>query len=70
MSFIMFSYGDIQWGDREDVAIGFRSGDKTFMLPATFTDPFVNITTTCNVGVPGLFVNRVDQDNKTLPSSI
>ena len=69
MSFVIFSYKDIQWGNREDITIGFRSGDNSYLLPASLVDPFVNITTTSNVGVPGLFVYRVDQMNITLPSS-
>ena len=67
LSFSLFSYGDIQWG--EGASIGFRSLDRDFYVPGAFTVATVNIKKTSNVGVPGLYIYRVDQESIIEPSS-
>ena len=61
LSFSLFSYGDIQWGEGEN--IGFRSLDRDFYVPGAFTAATVDIKKTSNVGVPGLYIYRVDQES-------
>lgn len=59
-SFALFLYPDIQWGG-EQVQIGFSSGSILFfMLPAARSPAVVNIDDGSNVGIPGLYVFRVD----------
>ena len=65
-SFVLFSYGNIQWSDGANV--GFNSGNRSFMLPEALTSAIVDIETTSNVGVPGLYIYRVDQDSIMEPT--
>ena len=53
-SFILFSYGDIQWGNGENLFI--------------FADGIVIVrsqigNTATNVGIPGVFSYRIDQED-------
>ena len=67
ISFVILSYGDIQWG--EGAGIGLVSEESAFDLPGSFTPASVDIDTISNVGVPGLHVFRVDQDTIMEPTS-
>ena len=60
-TYVMFHYGDIQWS-RDGVTIGFNAGDgvRFFILPEA-SDVFGLVNST-NVGIPGTFIFRVDQD--------
>ena len=60
----MFVYDDIQWGANR-ATIGFNSGDglRFFNLPEA-SDVF-SLANSTNVGIPGTFIFRVDQ-NQTL----
>ena len=59
-SYVVFIYGDIQWG--EGAQIGFNAGDGTvyFTVPGALTSATLNITQMSNVGSPGLFIYKVD----------
>ncbi len=60
-SYVLFSYGDIEWGRRAQ--IGFNAGNGRFgslALPGAGTDEAVLINTLSNVGQNGTFVFRVD----------
>lgn len=68
ISFVFFIYGAIQWGNFSN--IGFKPSDfsfvadrnsQSFMVPIALTNDTVEIETTSNVGVPGLYAFRVDQ---------
>lgn len=66
-AYVLFLYGDIQWDREGRVAIGFDSGDfgRGFNLPESESP--LNLESTSNVGLPGAYYFRVDQDNITLP---
>ena len=59
----MFLYHDIQWSS--DTTIGFNAGDRvnSFTVPESLTaDGVLNLDSTSNVGIPGMYIYRVDQD--------
>ena len=59
----MFLYHDIQWSS--DTTVGFNAGDgfNYFTLPQSVTaDGILNLDNTSNVGIPGMYIYRVDQD--------
>ena len=60
-TFVIFSYGDINWGSR--LSAGIVSRDTHVLLPGSGTEAIVNLATTSNVGYPGLYIYRVDQNN-------
>ena len=67
LSFVFFSFGDIQW--HGNAFIGFNlGGSRIFSLPGSQSPAAVDIETRSNVGVPGLFVYRVDQANVIEPN--
>lgn len=69
MTFVLFLYQEIQWG-RERTTVGFNSGDLTrfYNLPESLVgDLVLNLDMISNVGIPGVFAFRVDQDNIILP---
>ena len=60
----MFLYHDIQWSSRY-TTIGFNAGDgfHYFTIPESLTtDGVLNLDSTSNVGIPGMYIYRVDQD--------
>ena len=70
-SFVIFLYADngIQWttGDSSNgtpAHVGFNAGDgnRSATVPASRTEAIVDIETTSNVDVPGVWVLQVDQD--------
>ena len=56
-TFALFIYGDIEWGDN-DTTIGFNAGDGVRSIVVT-TQP-LDVETGSNVGVTGLYINRID----------
>ncbi len=60
------SYEDIQW--YENANIGFNSGNTSFSLPGAFTPNATHIDDYSNVGIPGLYVYRVDQNTVVEPN--
>lgn len=80
-SFVIFLYadGEIQWttGDASggrngfggtEAQVGFNAGDgiRFASVPGSRTGDIVNIDTTSNVGIPGVWVFRVDEDDITV----
>ena len=76
-SFVIFLYADggIQWttGDASDgtngfggtpAQVGFNAGDGVHFasVPGSQTPEIVNISTTSNVGIPGVWIFWVDQE--------
>ena len=59
----MFLYHDIQWSS--NTTIGFNAGDgvNSYIVPESLTaDGVLNLGNTSNVGIPGMYIYRVDQD--------
>ena len=61
LSFVFLIYTDIQWGTGSQ--IGFNAGDgvRSFTLPGALTNLTRDIDTLSNIGVPGVFIYRVDE---------
>ena len=55
-TFVLFIYAAIEWGD--GATIGFNAGDGIRSLVVT-TQP-LDVATGSNIGVTGLYINRVD----------
>ena len=74
-SFVIFLYADdrIQWsvGDvsRVDAQAGFNAGDGEFhfTISGSRTPAIVDIETTSNIGVPGKYLFRVDNETISTP---
>ena len=67
----MFLYHDIQWGE-DTSTIGFYAGDgiRSFTLSDRNTaNSDRNLDNSSNVGIPGAYFFRVDQDEIILPSN-
>ncbi len=67
LSFVTFLYDDIQWtyGTKYNAYAfaGMQLGEDlndNVVLPGSGTDDIRNLTTTSNVGVPGIWIYRVD----------
>ena len=60
MTFVFFTYGDIQWGTGAN--IGFNAGDgmRYYMAPGALTNQTLNIDEGSSVGVRALYIYRVD----------
>ena len=63
---MFFSYGSIEW--EYGANIGFNSDNISYTLPGALTNSTLDIEDSSNVGVPGLYVYRVDQESIILPS--
>ena len=76
-SFVIFLYadGEIQWttGDASNgigglggdpAQVGFNAGDgvRFASVPGSQTADIINIDTTSNVGIPGVWIFRVDEE--------
>ena len=63
-SFVIFLYADgkIQWADNALAGInaGNINGVSSTIIPGSQTPSIINITQTSNVGVPGLWMFKVD----------
>ena len=55
-TYAFFIYGDIEWGD--GATVGFNAGDGVRFIVVT-TQP-LDVETGSNVGITGLYINRVD----------
>ena len=59
----MFLYHDIQWSS--GTTIGFNAGDGVhyYTVPESLTtDGVLNLDDSSNVGIPGMYIYRIDQD--------
>ena len=63
-TYVMFLYGDIQWG-ADRTTIGFNAGDGLHFFSLPEASNVFGLVTSTNVGIPGTFIFRVDQ-NQTL----
>ena len=64
MTYVMFLYEDIEWGSNQ-TTIGFNAGDRfqSITLPESLTtEGVLNLENTTNVGIPGVYIFRVDQN--------
>ncbi len=70
LSFVTFLYEDIQWSD-DDAFAGFFHGyyGPIVFIPGSDSDAR-NLTTTSNVGVPGMWMYRVDSLNLFFPDGL
>ena len=71
-TYVLFLYEDIQWGDTS-TSIGFNAGDNLrFFNLDTSTIPggILNIENSSNVGVPGRYIFRVDQNSRLSSSYV
>ena len=63
-TYVLFLYRDIQWG-RGATSIGFNAGDgvRGFNLFESFSndESVLNLESTSNVELPGVYMFRVDQ---------
>ena len=62
-TYVMFLYHDIQ-SDSGVTTIGFNAGDGVnfITVPESLTvEGVLNLTNTSNVGLPGVYIYRVDQ---------
>ena len=68
----MFLYHDIQWG--EDIStIGIYPGDgvrSVTLSDRNIANSNFNLDSSSNVGIPGAYFFRVDQDEVILPRGI
>ena len=69
LSFVIFLYGDIQWtrASRDNPAVaGVNVGDgiRQLNVSGSLTEDIINIPTTTNVGVPGVWIFQLNRGNK------
>ena len=76
LSVMLLSYGNLQWGGhtRPGLNLIYFHGNNSvyyYYVPETTRPEFKsrNIATLSNVGIPGLFMYRVDQEQIIEPSS-
>ncbi len=65
-SFVIFLYDDIQGTSGGDALAGINGGDgvRSVTVPGSLSEAIMNITTTSNVGRPGVWMYRVDTDGR------
>ena len=56
----MFLYKDIQWGIRAQIGVNAGDGYSSFSLSEAVADPVEDVDNRTNVGLPGVFVFRID----------
>ena len=64
MSFVIFYYDTIEWGSNDSVTTGLNAGDGIRYEAVASR----NLTVNSNIGLPGVFVYRVDRDDILLAS--
>ncbi len=69
LSFVTFLYEDIQWSDYDAFAGIFSVGIPSVLIPGSDSDAR-NLTTTSNVGVPGMWMYRVDSPDIIMPPGL
>ena len=68
LSFVIFLYGEIQWavvGQDNPAVVGVNVGDgvRQQNVSESLTEEIININTTSNTGVPGVWVFRLFEDD-------
>ena len=62
-TFVMFLYHDIQWSRRTSIGLNAGDGVNFVTVSESLTlDGILSLPNTSNVGVPGVYIYRVDQD--------
>ena len=61
-SFVMFLYEDIQWSSATSIGLNAGDGVNFVTVPESLTvNGVLNLPNTSNVGLPGVYIYRVDQ---------
>ena len=67
LSFVIFLYGEIQWamvsGDPAVVGVNVGDGIRQQNVSESLTEEIININTTSNTGVPGVWIFRLFEDD-------
>jgi uncharacterized membrane protein len=68
LSFVIFLYGEIQWpvvGSNNPALAGVNAGDgiQHLNVSKSLTEEIININTTSNIGVPGVWIFQVNGDD-------
>ena len=66
-TFVLFLYEDVQWGNPY-TTIGFNAGDGVRSFTPSLPDSVKNVETASNIGIPGTYIFRVDQESIMEPS--
>ncbi len=71
----MFLYADdmIEWamGDRDDYPADIEFTDvieESVYIPVSNTSDVINVATTSNIGIPGVWIFQIDSATITIPS--
>ena len=56
----MFLYDEIQWGWRSQIGVNAGDGYSSLSLSEALTDPIEDIDNRTNIGLPGVFMFRID----------
>ena len=56
----VFLYKNIQWGIRPEIGVNAGDGYSSFSLSEAAADPVEDIVNRTNVGLPGVFIFRID----------
>ena len=67
LSFVIFLYGEIQWavvGQDNPAVVGVNVGDgvRQLNVSESLTPEIININTTSNIGMPGVWVFQINGD--------
>ena len=63
---MIFVYDDIQWTGRALAGINPGDGVSHFTIPGSDTSRMLDIEGTSNVGIPGVWIFRVDRGNNAV----
>ena len=69
ISYVLFIYKDIQWGNFSTIGFQSSNGTNIFELPFSRSEQTVKIDTLSNVGRAGVFVYRVDGEQDDIYST-
>ena len=75
LSFVIFLYGEIQWpaaSGGNPALVGVNAGDGIHQLNVSesLTPDIINITTTNNIGVPGVWIFQLNGDDISMDTVI
>jgi hypothetical protein len=65
-----FLYHDIQWGVRAQIGVNAGDGYSSFTLSEALAAPIENVDNSTNVGLPGVFIFRIDSKNDSKRETI
>ena len=70
-TFVLFNYVDIDWTEsffHSNIIIGFNAGHSNKSFTLEMDETLRLIGSTSNVGVPGIYIFRVDQEVEMHPA--